>query len=96
MKVAMLADDRPSFMRAPAEGLNVPASFAKGPYPAIETLRKSWSNVPIVNYDVHFLPTLDSWALFLLRGDKGALRKRSDENYPDVLALHRSHFGVGR
>ena len=52
--------------------LNVPASFAKGPYPGIESLRKHWPNVPIVNYDVHFLPTLDSWARFLLRGEKGA------------------------
>ncbi len=156
MKVAILADDRPSFIRPTAEGLarmliacgaepvlhydglahlalrqsvdlhslrstaastlrlipsrrsfgqfaervgdvdliivvlNVPASFAKGPYPGIESLRKRWPNVPIVNYDVHFLPTLDSWARFLLRGEKAALRKES------ARIFERGFFGMER
>jgi glycosyltransferase involved in cell wall biosynthesis len=37
--------------------LHVPASFAKTVYPNIETLRERMPNVPIVNYDMVFLPT---------------------------------------
>lgn len=70
--------------------LNVPASFAKGPYPGIESLRERWPKVPIVNYDVHFLPTLDSWARFLLRGEKGALRVESKRIF------ERGFFGMER
>ena len=61
MKVASFADDRPSFMRPVSEGLNVSSGFANGPYPGIKTLRKSRPNVPSVDYDAHFLATLDSW-----------------------------------
>jgi hypothetical protein len=53
--------------------LHVPASFAKGPFPNIEALRERLPGVPIVNYDMQFLPTLNSWARFLLRGEKTAL-----------------------
>jgi hypothetical protein len=70
--------------------LNVPASFAKGPYPGIEALRKRWPNVPIVNYDVHFLPTMDSWARFLLRGEMNALTEESSRIF------ERGCFGLER
>src|SRR5687767_9277719 len=58
--------------------LHVPASFAKGVYPNIETLRERLPNVPVVNYDMVFLPTLNSWARFLLRGEKTAIRGGAD------------------
>jgi len=70
--------------------LNVPASFAKGACPCVEVLRELWPQVPVVNYDLHFLPTLNSWARFLLHGQKHALRRES------ARIFDRGSFGLER
>ena len=69
---------------------NVPGSFAKGAFPNVELLRERLPDVPIVNYDLHFLPTLNSWARFLLRGEKTELSS-------DALRIFkRGSFGLER
>jgi hypothetical protein len=69
---------------------NVPGSFAPGLYPNIELLRERLPGVPIVNYDLHYLPTLDSWARFLLRGEQTQLPA-------EALAIFRKgKFGLER
>ncbi|HYN81501.1 MAG TPA: hypothetical protein VES88_08365 [Gemmatimonadaceae bacterium] len=70
--------------------LHVPASFAKGVFPNIETLRERLPNVPVVNYDMVFLPTLNSWARFLLRGEKTAIRGGADRIFD------RGSYGLER
>jgi hypothetical protein len=70
--------------------LHVPGSFAKGPFPNIEALREQMPYVPVVNYDMVFLPTLNSWARYLLRGEKTALRR-------EVASIFdRGSFGLER
>jgi hypothetical protein len=69
---------------------NVPGSFAPGLWPNIELLRERLPYVPIVNYDLHYLPTLDSWARFLLRGERTQLSR-------DALAVFKKgQFGLER
>lgn len=69
---------------------NVPISFSKSVFPNIEVLRERLQNVPIVNYDLHYLPTLDSWARLLLRGEK---TKLADE---DLAIFRKGGFGLER
>jgi len=69
---------------------NVPISFSKSVFPNIEVLRERLPNVPIVNYDLHYLPTLDSWARLLLRGEK---TKLADE---DLAIFQKGGFGLER
>jgi hypothetical protein len=52
---------------------NVPGSFSQSLFPNIELLRQRLPDVPIVNYDLHYLPTLDSWSRALLKGEKTKL-----------------------
>ena len=69
---------------------NVPISFSKSVFPNIEVLRQRLPNIPIVNYDLHYLPTLDSWARLLLRGEK---TKLADE---DLAIFQKGGFGLER
>jgi hypothetical protein len=69
---------------------NVPISFSKGVFPGIEILRQRLPHVPIVNYDLHYLPTLDSWARLLLRGEKTKLAR------DDLAIFEKGGFGLER
>ncbi|MEO5902453.1 MAG: hypothetical protein ABIQ55_00400 [Gemmatimonadaceae bacterium] len=69
---------------------NVPISFSRSVFPNIEVLRDRLPNVPIVNYDLHYLPTLDSWARLLLRGEKTKLGAR------DLAIFKKGGFGLER
>ncbi len=69
---------------------NVPISFSPGVFPNIELLRKRLPKVPIVNYDLHYLPTLDSWARLLLRGEITKLTAR------DLSMFDKGRFGLER
>jgi hypothetical protein len=51
----------------------VPLNFSSSALPNIEALRARLPAIPIVNYDLHYLPTLDSWSRFLLRHEKTKL-----------------------
>ncbi len=69
---------------------NVPISFSKSVFPNIEVLRERLPNVPIVNYDLHYLPTLDSWARLLLRGERTKLASE------DLAIFRHGGFGLER
>ena len=69
---------------------NVPISFSKSVFPNIEVLRKRLPSVPIINYDLHYLPTLDSWARLLLRGEKTKLAG------DDLAMFAKGGFGLER
>lgn len=69
---------------------NVPISFSKSVFPNIEVLRERLPDVPIVNYDLHYLPTLDSWARLLLRGEKTKLAG------DDLAMFEKGGFGLER
>src|ERR1019366_6165156 len=69
---------------------NVPISFSKSVFPNIELLRQLLPDVPIVNYDLHYLPTLDIWARFLLRGEKTKLTRN------DLSIFEKGGFGLER
>lgn len=69
---------------------NVPGSFARELYPNIELLRSRLPNVPIVNYDLHYLPTLYSWGRQILKGESTLLH--SDH----TGVLKKGHWGLER
>lgn len=69
---------------------NVPGSFARGLLPNIELLRHRLPNVPIVNYDLHYLPTLYSWGRQILRGEATLLSSN------DTHILRKGHWGLER
>ncbi|HUQ47510.1 MAG TPA: hypothetical protein VM053_04605 [Gemmatimonadaceae bacterium] len=69
---------------------NVPISFSRSVFPNIEVLRQRLPIVPIVNYDLHYLPTLDSWARLLLRGEKTKL------GGDDLAIFDKGGFGLER
>lgn len=58
--------------------------------PNIELLRSIFPSMPIVNYDLVYLPTLDSWSRALLKGEKTGL---SDE---DLKIFKKGAFGMER
>lgn len=69
---------------------NVPGSFSPGLLPNIELLRARFPKVPIVNYDLHYLPTLDSWGRFLLKGERTQL------SAADLEVFDKGKFGLER
>jgi hypothetical protein len=69
---------------------NVPGSFARALYPNIELLRRRFPSVPIVNYDLHYLPTLYSWSRQILKGESTKLRPN------DTRVLRKGHWGLER
>jgi len=50
-----------------------PGAFSPSLYPNIEVLRKIFPKTPIVNYDLHYLPMLYSWAKVILRDEQTKL-----------------------
>ena len=69
---------------------NVPGSFSPGLMPNVELLRARFPDVPIVNYDLHYLPTLDSWGRFLLKGERTQLAAG------DLAVFDKGRFGLER
>ncbi|MEO5589115.1 MAG: hypothetical protein ABIS03_05975 [Gemmatimonadaceae bacterium] len=69
---------------------NVPMSFSPSLLPNIEVLRQRLPELPIVNYDLHYLPTMDSWARFLLRGEKTKFGREY------LAVFDRGKFGLER
>lgn len=69
---------------------NVPGSFSPGLLPNVELLRERLPGIPIVNYDLHYLPTLDSWGRFLLRGERTQL------SAADLSVFDKGRFGMER
>ena len=69
---------------------NVPGSFSPGLMPNVELLRARFPQVPIVNYDLHYLPTLDSWARYLLKGE------RTELTAADLRVFDKGQFGLER
>ncbi|HEX2723108.1 MAG TPA: hypothetical protein VHM24_09325 [Gemmatimonadaceae bacterium] len=69
---------------------NVPGSFSRGLMPNVELLRVRFPHVPIVNYDLHYLPTLDSWSRFLLKGEPTQLPPA------DLKLFEKGRFGLER
>lgn len=69
---------------------NVPGSFSRSLYPNIEVLRERLPDVPIVNYDLHYLPTLYSWSKAILRDEE---TKLSPEH---LEVLRKGKFGLER
>jgi hypothetical protein len=67
-----------------------PGAFSPSLYPNIEVLRKLLPDTPIVNYDLHYLPMLYSWAKLILRDEETKLA-------PEHLAFFRKgKFGLER
>jgi len=50
-----------------------PIAFSPSGYPNVEVLRRLMPNTPIVNYDLHYLPMLYSWAKLILRDEETKL-----------------------
>lgn len=69
---------------------HVPGSFSPGVFPNVEVLRRRLPRVPIVNYDLVYLPVLDSWSRFVLRNERTNL---SDEA---VSVFDKGKFGLER
>ena len=68
----------------------VPSAFSPSAFPNIEALRRMLPNTPIVNYDLHYLPTLYSWSKLILRNEETKLA-------PEHLAWFRKgKFGLER
>jgi len=69
---------------------HVPASFSRSMLPNVEELRHRLPDIPIVNYDLVYLPSLDSWSRVIL---KGTDTKLSAE---DVSIFAKGKFGMER
>jgi hypothetical protein len=69
---------------------NVPGSFARALLPNIELLRSRFPDVPIVNYDLHYLPTLYSWGRQILRGESTLLHSHH------TRVLRKGYWGLER
>ena len=68
----------------------VPSAFSPAAFPNIEVLRRLLPNTPVVNYDLHYLPTLYSWSKLILRNEETKLA-------PEHLAWFRKgKFGLER
>ena len=68
----------------------VPGAFSPSLFPNIEILRRILPDTPIVNYDLHYLPTLYSWSRLILRNEQTKLA-------PEHLAwFKKGKFGLER
>jgi len=67
-----------------------PAAFSRSVYPNIEILRDLMPETPIVNYDLHYLPTLYSWAKAILRDEETTLGPQH------LQLLKKGKFGLER
>lgn len=69
---------------------HVPSSFSPLVFPNVELLRSRLPGIPIVNYDLVYLPVLDSWSRYVLKGERTQL---SDEA---VKVFDKGKFGLER
>ncbi len=69
---------------------NVPASFAKDSFPNLEILRRRLPTIPIINYDLHYLPTVDKWSTVILTGRGAGLTAE------DMHFIRHGAFGMER
>ncbi|MEP6507238.1 MAG: hypothetical protein ABJC63_03360 [Gemmatimonadales bacterium] len=69
---------------------NVPLSFSRRMLPNVEELRRRLPDIPIVNYDLHYLPTLDSWSRVILKEEQTKLTPEA------VSILRGGKFGMER
>lgn len=69
---------------------HVPSSFSPSLLPNVERLRQLFPDVAIVNYDLVYLPSLDSWSRAILKDEKTGL---SDD---DMRIFARGKFGMER
>jgi len=69
---------------------HVPSSFSPLVFPNVEVLRARLPGIPIVNYDLVYLPVLDSWSRYVLKGERTQL---SDEA---VKVFDKGKFGLER
>lgn len=68
----------------------VPGAFSPSLFPNIEILRRLMPNAPIVNYDLHYLPTLYSWSRLILRNERTKLAPEHLESFK------KGKFGLER
>lgn len=69
---------------------HVPASFSRSMLPNVEELRRRLPDIPIVNYDLVYLPTLDSWSRVILKEEQTKLTPEA------VSVLRGGKFGMER
>jgi glycosyltransferase involved in cell wall biosynthesis len=69
---------------------HVPSSFSPSLIPNVEVLRRLMPDVPIVNYDLVYLPSLDSWSRSILRNEKTGLSTE------DLKIFAKGKFGMER
>lgn len=69
---------------------HVPASFSRRTLPNVEVLRRMLPDIPIVNYDLVYLPTLDSWSRLILKDEKTKLTAEA------ISVLRGGKFGMER
>lgn len=69
---------------------NVPLSFSRVAMPNIELLRRLLPSIPIVNYDLHYLPTIVKWGRAILNGEDAGLTDA------DMQGIERGVFGMDR
>lgn len=69
---------------------HVPASFSPSAMPNVEIMRARLPQVPIVNYDLVYLPTLDSWSRVILRDETTRLSAE------DLRIFSKGKFGMER
>lgn len=69
---------------------HVPSSFSRSTLPNVEELRRRLPDIPIVNYDLVYLPTLDSWSRVILKGEQTKLTPEA------VSILRGGKFGMER
>jgi len=69
---------------------NVPLSFSRVAMPNIELLRRLLPSIPIVNYDLHYLPTIVKWGRAILNGEDAGLTDA------DMQGIERGVLGMDR
>lgn len=69
---------------------HVPASFSHVGLSNIELLRERIPDVPIVNYDLVYLPTVEKWGKAILKGEEAGLTKA------DMDGVRLGSFGMDR
>lgn len=69
---------------------HVPSSFSRSLMPNVELLRRHMPDVPIVNYDLVYTPSLDSWSRLILKDEKTGLSAE------DLRVFAKGKFGMER
>jgi hypothetical protein len=69
---------------------HVPASLSRRSLQNVEEMRKRLPHIPIVNYDLIYLPTVEKWSDAMLRGD------HSDISAEERYLIEPEPFGMER